>query len=140
MAENPFLLPQGSAPTPPPEPAVVPPRPVPTAWSLVLPDGTRVAVDGPLLLGRDPSSSATAADGRPVALVDPGKTVSKTHAVLRPQVPSEGGIRVTDLHSTNGTAITFGGVRTVLAPGGDGLAAVGAVIELGKFTLLVDAR
>jgi hypothetical protein len=109
-------------------------------WSLVLPDGSRVEVAEPIVLGRDPAPPAEAAGARSVRLADPGKTVSKTHVLLRPTVAGARGILVTDLHSTNGVAITLGGTRTVLTPGGDGLAGVGAVIELGSFTVLVDAR
>lgn len=111
--------------------------PAPRAWSLVLPDGTRLAMDGAVLLGRDPAVLADRPDARPVALTDSGKTVSKTHALLE---TIDGGIRVRELHSTNGVAITTGGVRTVIAPGGEGSAVVGSVIELGSFTVLVDAR
>jgi pSer/pThr/pTyr-binding forkhead associated (FHA) protein len=111
-----------------------------TRWSLVLPDGSRLSLDGPVLLGRDPAPLAGRPDARPVPVVDPGKTVSKTHLLLEPAHPADHGIRVQDLHSTNGVAISAGGVRTVLAAGGEGLAPVGATIELGSFTLLVDAR
>ena len=103
----------------------------------MLPDGSRVTVDGAVLLGRDPAPLADVPDARLVPLADPGKTVSKTHALLD---GVEAGIRVRELHSTNGVAITTGGVRTVLAPGEEGIASVGSRIELGAFTILVDAR
>lgn len=118
------------APEPEPEPA-------PLSLALVLPDGGRLAVDGPLVLGRDPAPPASAPAAQIIPLDDSGKTVSKTHALLEPEGR---GIRVTELHSTNGVAISSDGVRTVLAPGGDGIAPIGSVIELGSFTVLVEAR
>ena len=120
--------------------AAMTPSPMPTVWSLVLPDGSLLEVDGPILLGRDPAPLADRPDARPVPLVDPGKTVSKTHLLLEPAEPGGRGIRVRELHSTNGVAITAGGVRTVLPAGGEGVAPVGATIELGSFTVLVDAQ
>jgi hypothetical protein len=113
-------------------------EPTVSVWTLVLPEGDRVPVDGPILLGRDPVPPASNPAARPIPLVDPGKTMSKTHALLQPAPLGVRGLRVTDLHSTNGPAITFGGVRTVLAPGAEGIATVGSVIELGSFTLLLD--
>ncbi|MDP9026721.1 MAG: hypothetical protein M3N46_04090, partial [Actinomycetota bacterium] len=62
---------------------------------------------------------------------------SKTHALLDLMRAGRGSIRVQDLYSTNGVAISSGGTRTVLAPGGEGLAVSGSVIELGSFTVLV---
>jgi hypothetical protein len=193
VAENPFLLPPGSAPAPRQEPTVPPratplprdpdryiaippsiesathrisrpetapttiPEPVaeetrlavPTAdpardpapdaagFALVLGESGRLELNGPVVLGRDPAPPAVSPAARPVRLVDPGKTVSKTHALL---APGEGGIRVIELHSTNGVAITSAGIRTVLAPGGEGIASLGSVIELGSFTVRVEAR
>ena len=139
-----IVRPETSQPaTPEPLASAPPSDPVPTRWSLVLPDGVRVAVDRPIVLGRHPAVPADSPDAMPVALVDASKTVSKTHALLRPATPGwerQEGIRITDLHSTNGVALTVGGVRTVLVPGGEGIAVVGAVIELGSFTVLLDRR
>jgi hypothetical protein len=115
------------------------PEASPTSFLLVLPDGTRVAVDGPIVLGRDPAPPALRPGARSVPLDDPGKTVSKTHALIEPAAPGAG-LRVTELYSTNGVTITADGTRSVLAAGGDALAPRGAVIELGSYTLLVDAR
>ena len=109
----------------------------PTDFALVLPDGSRLAVDGPLVLGRDPAPPGARPDARAVPLDDPGKTVSKTHALVE---PGASGIRVVELHSTNGVAISSSGIRTVLAAGGEAIAPPGSVIELGSFTVLVAAR
>jgi hypothetical protein len=104
----------------------------PPSWSLVLPDGSRLRLDGPMLLGRDPAPLADQPTATLVPLADSSKTVSKTHALF---VPADGGVRVTDLHSTNGVAITSGTVRVVLVAGGDGIAPLGGLVELGAFTI-----
>jgi FHA domain len=67
-------------------------------WAIELPDGRSIAIEVPTVLGRNPSSSGAA----PVSLVDPAKSLSKTHALLEP-LPDA--LRLTDLHSTNGVAI-----------------------------------
>ena len=113
-----------------------PPLPAPPSWSLVLPDGRRVLLDGPVLLGRDPAPIAERPTARLIALADSSKTVSKTHALLE---PADGRIRVVDLLSTNGVAITSDTVRIVLAPGGEGAVSLDARVELGEFTVRVAA-
>jgi len=107
-------------------------------WSLILPDGARLRLDGALLLGRDPSAVPERPDARPVAVADPGKTVSKTHALLEPD-PARGGIRVVDLFSTNGVAVDTPEGRTLVAPGGQANAGAGSSILLGSFVIQVAA-
>jgi hypothetical protein len=116
----------------------VAPTTVPTsqAWVLELPDGTRFALAGPLLLGRNPASIPDRPDAELLAVTDPGKTVSKTHALLE---PGSDGVRVHELHSTNGVAIDAAGQRVVLAPGGDAVASPGSTILLGSFAIGVEA-
>jgi len=105
-------------------------------WRLTLPDGSTIGVSGALLLGRDPVHVEPWGSATLVKLDDPAKSVSKTHAVIE---PSDGVLKVTDLHSTNGVFV----VQT----GGDEIAAVpsepldvtaGASIDLGRYTILVD--
>jgi ferric-dicitrate binding protein FerR (iron transport regulator) len=105
-------------------------------WTLTLPDGTRLQVNRPILLGRDPAPIADGAAGRLIKLCDPRKTVSKTHALVEPAT-EEGGVRVRDLHSTNGVAIVTDGDRVALPEAGEGIAVPGATIELGSFSILV---
>lgn len=121
----------------PPKPDV---QPAARPLSLVLPDGSRVAVDGPILLGRDPAPLAERPAAQLLALLDSAKTVSKTHALVEPSGLPEGGLCIRDLYSTNGVAINAGEARTVLPSGGEGLAPQGAVVELGSFTVVVDTR
>jgi pSer/pThr/pTyr-binding forkhead associated (FHA) protein len=101
-----------------------------------MPDGTRVSLDGPLLLGRDPAGIPDRPGARLLALVDPGKTVSKTHALLE---PTPNGVRVRELHSTNGVAIDTAAGRELLPTGGEAVAPVGATIRLGSFAIGVAA-
>lgn len=115
-------------------------EPAANALSLILPDGSRVRVDGPILLGRDPAPLAERPGAQLLALLDTAKTVSKTHALIEPTGLTEGGLRVRDLHSTNGVAISVSGGRVVLPSGGEGVAPDGAVVELGSLTVVVDSR
>jgi hypothetical protein len=117
------------------ETRVAPPA-APRSWALVLPDGTRVSLDGPLLLGRDPAGIHDRPDAGLLPLADPGKTVSKTHALLE---TTPEGVRVRDLHSTNGVAVDTAGGRELLPAGGEAIAPFGATIMLGSFPLGVAA-
>ena len=118
--------------TPVAEETRVAPPAAPRGWALVLPVGTRVSLDGPLLLGRDPAGIPDRPDAGLLPLADPGKTVSKTHALLE---PTPEGVRVRDLHSTNGVAVDTAGGRQLLRAGGEAIAPLGATIMLGSFPL-----
>ena len=121
------------APESAPEPVVEDTRvAAPRRWALTLPDGTRVGLDGPLLLGRDPAGIPERPDAGLLPLADPGKTVSKTHALLE---PTPDGVRVRELHSTNGVAIDTPAGRELLSAGGEAIAPLGATIMLGSFPL-----
>ncbi len=108
-----------SAPGPLPEPAgpePAQPAPAPVtaestvvrSLAIVLPDGTRCPVGTAVVLGRDPVAPAEHPGARAVAIVDPAKSVSKTHALV---VATPQGVEVHDLHSTNGVSVTRGGER-----------------------------
>lgn len=104
-----------AAPGAPPSP----PRPI---WRLVLPGARSIPVTRTVLVGRNPSraaGAADAADAELIALDDPTSTVSKTHAALT----ADGDVlTVTDLHSTNGVVV--GGARAEPGrpvPVGDGV-------------------
>lgn len=91
------------------------PEPAPEQVLLTFDDGQSTVLTGTLLIGRNP---APAPDEGPVDLfnvADLGRSVSKTHLSL---TLAEGGLWVTDRHSTNGSAITGvdGGYRQ-LQPG-----------------------
>lgn len=105
-------------------------------WVLTLPDGARLPLTGPLLLGRDPAAIPSHPAAQLLALTDPGKTVSKTHALLEPAAV---GVRVRELHSTNGVAVDGPGGRQVAAAGGELIAPAGSNILLGSFPIGVVA-
>jgi hypothetical protein len=124
--------PTGSAPVQHVErPASVP---SPT-WSLVLADGTRLELAGATFVGRNPSATGAAPDATLLPLTDPAKSLSKTHALLVPELDY---LMVTDLHSTNGIAvITPAGAVTVLEPGRTSPIASGSQLQLGSFVVTV---
>jgi hypothetical protein len=79
------------------EPVPVDPR----AVALELSDGRTVAVDGVVLVGRNPVGTGTE---QLVRVVDPGRSVSKTHLQLG---VDDHGLWVADRGSTNGTLVTL---------------------------------
>jgi predicted component of type VI protein secretion system len=102
----------------------------------VLPDGAVIAVTGALLLGRDPVRFDEWTTAILIKLDDPAKSVSKTHAVLELHA---GGLRVTDLHSTNGVFLTApDGIETALESGASASIISGSSLDLGRYTILVD--
>lgn len=74
-------------------------------WALSLPDATTVPLSGTCVVGRRPVPPPESPDAEPIALADPLKTLSKTHALI--EVANDG-LWITDLGSTNGTEITTG--------------------------------
>jgi hypothetical protein len=105
-------------------------------WRLTLPDGSTVAVDGALLLGRDPVQFEAWSQAKIVKLDDPAKSVSKTHAAI--EVDSQG-LTVTDLHSTNGVFIVPRGSQEIaVGPGESMRVPAGARLDFGRYTILVD--
>ena len=137
----PTAAPPTAPPTAPPAPPVAaPPAPVTAessivrTFALVFPDGTRHLVGGSIVLGRDPVAPSTLSEASTVVVVDPAKSVSKSHALV---VATPDGLEVHDLHSTNGVSITRAGVRDELAAGAIGRAAPGDRIALGLLELEV---
>lgn len=128
-AAPPVILPPAPAPA-------VPPPAVHADWRLVLPNGERIALDRPVVVGRDPAQPEESPDAHPVPVADPQHTVSKTHALLTPD-PS--GVRVRDLHSTNGTTLVLAGGRAPVPVEGELLIAQPAELELGRYLLRVEA-
>ena len=154
MSDNPFLLPgAGRAPAPvSAEPGSADagstdaaavaeetrfaPRPSPEhgRWRLILPTDRIRELSGTLVLGRDPA--ATEEPGAELLVLDdPGRTVSKTHAVLTVR---DGALLVRDLHSTNGTVVTSGTRRLRVQPDHEAPVPAGASVELGSFVIRVE--
>ncbi|MFI2103627.1 RDD family protein [Isoptericola sp. NPDC019693] len=96
--------------------------------------GHRVTVASRTLVGRNPQQD----DGAPAVLLrvdDPSRSVSKTHLEL---APSPDGLRVTDLGSTNGSAvITPGGAVQELVAGSPVTVTAGWVVQAGARRLTV---
>ena len=80
-----------------------------------------------MLLGRNPDD-ADGVGARTVALADDSRSLSKTHLLVR---PADGGIEITDRHSTNGSRLIRGGTEYAVAPGTPVLATDGDLIRLG---------
>jgi hypothetical protein len=103
-----------AAPSAPAAPVVPPPAPVaPAGLALRLPDGTEIPLDRTLVLGRNPAGRADAHGGVPVAIPDPGRSVSRVHLIIAPAEP--GRAHATDAGSGNGTTLERGGARHPLA-------------------------
>jgi pSer/pThr/pTyr-binding forkhead associated (FHA) protein len=113
--------------------------PAQPATTIELTSGERVRVGERTLLGRNPQQPVEADRGEPAALLpveDPTRSVSKTHLEL---VPTPDGLRVTDLGSTNGSAvITPAGEVHELAPGTPFTVTTGWAVQAGdvRFTVV----
>ena len=95
------------------------------------PDGTTVAVDRAVLVGRAPSSHLSSARApRLMTVPSPGHDISRTHVEIAPEGWQ---ITVTDLNSTNGTVLVRpgGADRQQLKAGEPVLVQLGTVVELG---------
>ncbi len=126
-----------SAPVPPQTTQLVP-RPV--LGVLRSPDGSSVPIDRPILVGRAPVLRDDLSEVPELMRVpSPGQDISRTHLLVS---PDDWEIRLTDLHSTNGTLIVRPGPgieRLQLQPGEPYAVVVGTVVELGDgVAVLVD--
>ena len=99
--------------------------------ALLLDDGQRLQLSGPVVVGRAPTPIG---DAQPLAIADPGSSISKTHVLLRPVVA---GIEVIDQGSTNGTLLVREGREQLLAAGVVALARPGDTIRIGDRTARV---
>lgn len=117
-----------AAPSAPADPATSVDRPA--VATVLLDNGTQIAVTDPVVLGRDPVAPPSHPHARPVPVADAERSISKTHVLL---APAPGGVWVLDLHSTNGVRVLAGatGVRT-LDPAVPALVAGGTVVEYGE--------
>ncbi|TPW72263.1 FHA domain-containing protein [Schumannella sp. 10F1B-5-1] len=102
-------------------------------WSIQLPGGVQHPVTtAGLVLGRNPSAPERWPDAQAVLIADPDRSVSKTHALL---VVVGDELRLIDLASTNGVAVTADGLRQKVAHPDGVVVGDPAVIELGSFQL-----
>ncbi|MGC5167649.1 RDD family protein [Luteimicrobium sp. DT211] len=129
-------IPGAGAPAAPPA-AAGPPAVAAPGFDLGLPDGSTVRVTGPTLLGRDPAVPPSQAGPAPqlVAVPDPGRSVSKTHAELGVDAS---GLWLVDRGSTNGTTVEAPGAAPVTAePGRQVRVPAGATVRLGDAAVVV---
>lgn len=105
-------------------------------WRILMPTGAVIVVDGAVLLGRNPVAPDSLPGAELVVVNDPAKTVSKTHAAFE---SLDGGLRVTDLHSTNGVTVTSpDGAEHEPAPGIPTPVVPGSTVHLGRYAVRVD--
>lgn len=114
----------------------VAPRRIVRTWILALPTGERLPLSSSVIVGREPSASLVAGAGA-LAVNDPEKSVSKSHAAFE---LSENGLTVRDLASTNGIIVVdpqgddvevYGDVAVDLYPG--------SFVELGRYVIRIEA-
>jgi uncharacterized RDD family membrane protein YckC len=103
----------------------------PSASDVVLTfnDGRRVALRGPVLIGRNPAGYDDETVQELLAVDDPGKSVSKTHLAVW---NDQSGVWVQDRKSTNGTRVVRADGATAEAPAGQPvLVDAGDVVRFG---------
>lgn len=128
--------PSGNAPPSGPDPAAVrDPDPVPAVLAvLVFDDGQRVAIDGPLVIGRNPAPTVDGAEA--LVVPDPSMLISKTHAEIG---VDRSGAWVLDRHSANGTAVVaVDGATRLLDPGTRHALPWGSTVEVGGRRIRID--
>ena len=111
----------------------------PRAASLTLEseDGVRHTITARAVIGRNPVAAGEWVGALAVALDDPAKSVSKTHAAV---VVTPTGSTVVDLDSTNGTVVVrLDGVEQALTPKAPVPVQAGELILVGSRTLKVIA-
>ena len=113
--------------------------PIPSAWRLVIPgvaEPVLVDATAPLFLGRAPVAPPDRPGAQVLAVPDPEKSISKTHAMLELEL---GELRVHDLHSTNGVwVVPAGGEAIEVEPGEPVVIPPGAELELGDVVIQVE--
>jgi len=107
------------------------------AWRLTLPDGQQALVEQTTLVGRDPALNPDWESALLLPIIDPQKTVSKTHAAL--ELTASGQLVVHDLNSTNGVYLGYPDAEDeTVEPGSPVLVEHGAELSFGEFTVTVE--
>lgn len=96
-------------------------------FGLVFDSGERIAIDGAVLLGRNPDA-ADHAGARAVALADDSRSLSKTHLLVR---SVQDGLEITDCGSTNGSGLIRAGTEYAVIAGTPILTTEGDSVRLG---------
>ena len=98
--------------------------------------GAPILIHEPTVVGRDPDNISAYPGAERIALDDPTRSVSKTHAAIFPLLD---GVWVTDLHSTNGTRVEYGDGRSIEAVPDKALSALeGSTIFFGRIAFKVE--
>lgn len=98
-------------------------------WTLIDGNGTRVQLEQFAVVGRRPAKPAELAAVQLIALPDPEKMLSKTHALIE---VGEDGAWVTDLGSTNGTELIENGTNRECAADERVAVPAGARLQFGS--------
>lgn len=107
-------------------------------WVLRPRGGAERSLEQAVVLGRDPAQPPGASGASPIAVDDPNRSVSKTHALIELR---EGLPWVTDLHSTNGTTLTNEvGEALMCEPGVPVPIGDGWTVGLGEYPITVVRR
>ena len=103
-------------------------------WTVAISDGRRLDIAQSLVFGRAPVAPASAPSAVAVPVVDPRKSLSKTHGLLEVR---DALLWVTDLHSTNGTTVTNAvGEATSCPPGVAMPVGEGWTISFGEVSVI----
>jgi len=106
-----------------------------STWYLLLPDGVRVDVVLPLILGRKPSHEVGPGWAQLVTVPDPDGTVSRSHALLE---PVGGVLRLRNVSKKNTIPVAWpDGVRYNILPGEQLIVASMCAVKLGTVPLLL---
>ena len=98
--------------------------------------GNPILIHEPTVVGRDPDNISAYSGAERVALDDPTRSVSKTHAAIFPLLD---GVWVTDLHSTNGTRVEHRDGSSVEAVPDKPMSALeGSTIFFGRIAFKVE--
>jgi len=102
-------------------------------WSILLDDGRRIALDGLVLLGRNPQPKAGEEDAQLIKIADETRTVSKSHLAVGVDA---GGVYVIDRGSTNGSTVsTTNGMSSRCRAGEMVRVGDGAIVSIGDHWL-----
>jgi uncharacterized RDD family membrane protein YckC len=109
------------------------PSPYVQDWSILLDDGRRIAVEGLVLLGRNPQPKAGEEDAQLIKIADETRTVSKSHLAVGVDA---GGVYIVDRGSTNGSTVsTTNGMSSRCRPGEMVRVGDGAIVSIGDHWL-----
>jgi uncharacterized RDD family membrane protein YckC len=98
-------------------------------WSILLDDGRRIAVQGLVLLGRNPQPKVGEEDAQLIKIADETRTVSKSHLAVGVDA---GGIYIVDRGSTNGSTVsTTNGMSSRCRAGEMVRVGDGAIVSIG---------